>query len=94
MLNSGTERRTDNDTLCLRITEREEESVATRFHGIDRHKNYSTVSVLDREGRESRFIRSCNLREYIEQLNEEDAVVLEASCESFYWAGRVEERGA
>ncbi len=28
-----------------------------RFHGIDRRKKYSTVSVLDRDGKEVRFLR-------------------------------------
>ena len=66
----------------------------TRSQGIERHKKYSTVSVLDREGHEVRLIRSCDLNEYIGQLNDQDAVVLEASCGSFYWADRIEASGA
>ena len=65
-----------------------------RFHGIDRHKNYSTVSVLDRDGQELRFLRSFDLKNYLKDLCENDAVVLEASCGSFYWADRIEEKGA
>jgi transposase len=65
-----------------------------RFHGIDRHKAYSTISVVDCEGQEVRFIRSCDLRAYLKELGPEDAVVLEASGGSFYWADRIEERGA
>lgn len=65
-----------------------------RYHGIDRHKNYSTVSVLDREGREEQFLRSCKIEEYLKELSEEDAVILEASCGSFYWADRIEATGA
>jgi hypothetical protein len=65
-----------------------------RFHGVDRHKKYSTVSVLDRDGREMRFLRACQLKEYLTDLGPEDAVVMEASCGSFYWADHVEATGA
>jgi len=27
-----------------------EEAMITRFHGIDKHKKYSTISVLNRKG--------------------------------------------
>ncbi len=30
-----------------------------RFHGIDRHKNFSTISVLDQEGKEIDFQSIC-----------------------------------
>ncbi len=50
----------------------------TRFHGIDRHKKYSTVSVLDREGREIRFLLSCQMEAYLAELGPEDAVVMGA----------------
>ena len=65
-----------------------------RFHGIDRHKKYSTVSVLDRDGKEIRFLRSCSLEDYLSSLGAEDAVILEASCGCFYWADRIEASGA
>ena len=68
--------------------------MVTRFHGIDRHKKYSTISVLDRDGRETRFLRSCQMEAYLAELGPEDAVVMEASCGSFYWADRVEATGA
>ena len=64
------------------------------FHGIDRHNAYSTISVLDREGQEVRFVKACDLRLCIEGVGAEDAVVLEASGGSFWWADRIEERGA
>ena len=80
--------------LCSLVLRQWEEKMIRRFHGIDRHKKYSTVSVLDRDGKELRFLRSCELEEYLGQLSGEDAVVLEASCGSFYWAGRIEETGA
>ena len=65
-----------------------------RFHGIDRHKHFSTVSVLDRNGHELRLIRACQLEDYHKQLDEHDAVVIEASCGSFTWADRIEATGA
>ena len=65
-----------------------------RFHGIDRHKAYSTISVLDREGREVSFFTCHDLRRYIEDLGPTDAVVLEASGGAFWWADRIEERQA
>ena len=39
-----------------------------RFHGIDRHKAYSTISVLDREGQEVQFIGACDLKGYLKEL--------------------------
>ena len=68
--------------------------MAIRFHGIDRHKKFSTVSVLDRDGKEVPFLRSCAMGDYLNELGPEDAVVLEASCGCFYWADRIEATGA
>lgn len=66
-----------------------------RFHGIDRHKRFSTISVLNQEGKELRFISACtNLKEYIEVLEPEDAVIMEASTGAFWWADQVEAKGA
>ncbi len=66
-----------------------------RFHGIDRHKNFSTISVLDLEGKEIGFKSIClNLRSYIDGLGPEDAVIMEASTGTFYWADLVEATGA
>ena len=40
-----------------------------RFHGIDRHKNFSTISVLNLEGKEIDFSSIClNLKSYIDGL--------------------------
>ena len=51
-----------------------------RFNGIDRHKNFSTISVLDLEGKEIDFSSIClNLKSYIDGLGPEDAVIMEAS---------------
>jgi transposase len=66
-----------------------------RFHGLDRHKKHSTISVLNREGQEVKFLSKCNdLRGYIEQLGPEDAVVMEAATGAFFWADLVESTGA
>ena len=55
----------------------------TRFHGMDRHKKYSTISVLNRQGEEVEFKQKCyDLKEYIENLGPEDAVVMESSTGS------------
>ncbi|MBA7536755.1 hypothetical protein ES705_29019 [subsurface metagenome] len=67
----------------------------TRCHGIDKHKNYSTIFVLNRQGEEVDFRQRCNdLKEYIENLGPEDAVVIGSSTGAFYWADQVESRGA
>jgi len=66
-----------------------------RFHGIDWHKKYSTISVLNRKGEEVKFLSKCyDLRGYIDGLGPEDAVIVEASTASFYWADRIEANGA
>ena len=36
-----------------------EERMIERAHGIDRHKLFSTISVLDRQGEEVEFIGAC-----------------------------------
>ena len=69
--------------------------MASRFHGIDRHKKFSTICVLDRDGGEVDFITACHdLRRYINALGSEDVVVLEASTGSFWWADQIESQGA
>jgi len=66
-----------------------------RFHGIDRHKEHSTISVLNREGQEVEFLsKRPDLRGYIKQLGPEDAVVMEAATGAFFWADLVESTGA
>jgi transposase len=66
-----------------------------RFHGLDRHKKHSTISVLNREGQEVEFLSKCpDLRGYIEELGPEDTVVMEAATGSFFWADLIESTGA
>jgi len=55
-----------------------EEILIQRFHGIDQHKEHSTISVLNREGSGVEFFSKCpDLRGYIKQPGPEDAVVME-----------------
>ena len=50
---------------------------------------------LNREGVEVEFHASVrDLKEYLEKLGTEDAVVLEESTGSFWWSGRIEARGS
>jgi len=50
---------------------------------------------MDRGGKEIKFIQSCgNLNTYIDTLGPEDAVVFETGLGSFYWADKIEEKGA
>ncbi len=66
-----------------------------RFHGIDRHRRSSTVSVLNREGVEEKFFGSIrDFNEYVETLGWEDVVVMETGAGSFFWADKIEARGA
>lgn len=61
-----------------------------KFHGIDQHKNFSTISVLDLEGKEVYFKSIClDLRSYIDRLGSGDTAVMEVSTETFYWADHV-----
>ena len=66
-----------------------------RFHGIDRHRRSSTVSVLNREGVEEKFISLIlDFNGYVETLGPEDVVVMETGAGSFFWADKIEARGA
>jgi transposase len=97
MLNSGMETTHNHQgTLFLFLPQTNEEGkMITRFHGIDRHKKYSTIAVLDRKGEEVHFQPRCiDLKAYINNLDPEDAVIMEACTGSFYWADLIESRGA
>ena len=66
-----------------------------RVHGIDRHKSFSTISVLNRGGEEEQFQGACReFGKYVQGLGPTDAVVLEASTGSFWWADQIEAKGA
>ena len=66
-----------------------------RFHGIDRHKLSSTVSILNRKGIEEKLVTiKGNLKNYIKSLRPEDAVAIETGIGCFYWANKIESQGA
>jgi len=66
-----------------------------RFHGIDRHKSLSKVSILNREGIEEKLLTVIgNLKHYIQNLGPEDAFAIETGIGCFYWATIIESRGA
>jgi hypothetical protein len=66
-----------------------------RFHGVDRHKRYWTISQRDENCQEVGYVaRHCDVEGYVQSLGPEDVVALEASTGSFYWADRIEARGA
>ena len=95
--NSGVETTHSHQGILILFLSRKhmEEEMIERFHGIDRHKKHFTASVLNREGKEIKFVSKCvDLNSYIDELGAEDAVVLEASAGAFYWADRIESRGA
>jgi len=49
--------------------------------------------VLNRQGEEVDFRQKCyDLKEYIDKLGPEDAVVIESSTGAFYWADQVESK--
>lgn len=67
----------------------------TRFHGIDLHKRYMTISVRDESGREMFTQLKCtDFLGYIRTLTSEDVLVVEDVNNAFYWADEMETRGA
>lgn len=66
-----------------------------RYHGVDLHKRYATVSVRDGSGEEVQQVpRERDFSGYVEDLGPEDVVALEASSGALYWADRIQRRGA
>jgi hypothetical protein len=66
-----------------------------RVHGIDRHKSFSPICILNRQGEEVRFEGACrDLGSYGEGLGPCEAVELEASTGCFWWADQIEAKGA
>jgi transposase len=69
--------------------------MSIKFYGIDLHKKYSTISVLNLEGEEIEFIHKCtDLKGYISKLGKDDYAVIEACTGSFHWADEIESQGA
>jgi transposase len=66
-----------------------------RYHGVDLHKRYATVSVRDESGAQKAFMgREYDIGGYVGRLTAEDVVALEASSGALYWAQRIGEQGA
>jgi transposase len=66
-----------------------------RLHGIDRHVKFSTISVLDRQGVEIKFISRCtDIEDYCKTLGPEDLVAVESSGGVFHLADMIETTGA
>ncbi len=66
-----------------------------RYHGVDLHKKYVTVSVRDETGAQIAFMgRETDITGYVGRLSAEEVVALEASAGALYWAERIGERGA
>lgn len=66
-----------------------------RFHGVDLHKRYATISVRNEKGEEIKRISCCtDFMDYISRLTHEDAVILETLSQAFYWSDEIEKTGA
>ena len=66
-----------------------------RYHGVDLHKKYATISVRNEVGTEEKFVRAqADIKGYVASLGREDAVVLEASAGALYWAEKIQSQGA
>ena len=66
-----------------------------KYHGVDLHKKYATVSVRNEEGTEEKFVRAqVDIRGYVQSLGSEDVVVVEVSSGAMYWAQQIQARGA
>ena len=67
----------------------------TKFHGVDLHKSYMTISVRDESGREIFAKLKCtDFKGYIRSLDSNDIVVVEAVNNAFFWADEIEKQGA
>ena len=66
-----------------------------RYHGVDLHKKYITISVRNEKGTEEKFVRAqADINAYVASLGSEDSVVLEASAGAMYWAEKIQSQGA
>jgi transposase len=66
-----------------------------RYHGVDLHKAYLTVSVRGDEGQEIAFVaREPNIARYVASLSPQDVVAIEASGGALYWAEKIGGQGA
>jgi len=66
-----------------------------RYHGVDLHKKYATISARNEGGTEETFMKAqADIKGYVASLSSEDAVVLEASSGALYWAEKIQSQGA
>ncbi len=95
MLDSTVEPRAFPGTLLDPLLRAEREVELMRYHGVDLHKKYVTVSVRDESGAQITFMgRELDIAAYVGRLTAEDVVGLEACAGALYWAERIAERGA
>jgi transposase len=66
-----------------------------KYHGVDLHKKYATISTRGDAGVEEKFVRAqADIKGWVATLGREDAVVLEASAGALYWAEKIQARDA
>ena len=66
-----------------------------KYHGVDLHKKYATISVRNEEGTEEKFARAqTDIKGYVQSLGTEDIVVVEVSSGAMYWAQQIQAQGA
>lgn len=69
--------------------------MSKRFHGIDLHKRYATISVRNEKGEEINLINRCyKFSDYIHNLGPKDEVVIEALTGAFFWSDQIEKQKA
>jgi len=65
-----------------------------RYHGLDLHKGSSAVSIRDEVGHEVRYLAKVETASYVATLGPQDSVALESCAGTFWWAERIQRRGA
>ncbi len=62
-----------------------------KYHGVDLHKKYATISVRNEAGTEERFVRAqADIQGYVASLGSDDVVVLESSAGALHWAEKIQ----
>jgi transposase len=66
-----------------------------KFHGVDLHKRYASISTRNIDGEEINYNSECSrLRSFVDSLTPEDLVILKSVNNPFYWADEIEFKGA
>jgi hypothetical protein len=65
-----------------------------RYHGVDLHKGSAAVSIRDEVGHEVRYLAKVETASYVATLGPQDSVALESCAGTFWWAERIQRRGA